>query len=284
MAKVAVVILNFKVKEETLKCIASVKRSTFKDLEIIVVDNHSSDGLASAISSDKKVVFIQNSDNLGYTGGNNVGIKKALEDEADFIFILNPDTTVEPKAVKNLVAELSTEGVGIVGPKILFSDRKTIWYAGGHLDLANVLGGHRGVDEKDSGQYDQIEETENVTGGAMMVKREVFEKIGLFDDRYFLYYEDSDFCFRARKAGFRLMYVPTAVVYHDNARSTGLGSPLQDYFITRNRMLFASKFLPFRTRLALIREALKNFKIPARRRALIDFLTDNFGRGGFINA
>lgn len=278
MKTVAVVILNFKAKENTLKCVDSVKKSDYKNLEVIVVDNNSGDGLDEEIKRIKGIHFIHNEENLGYTGGNNVGIKKALECGAEYIFILNMDTVIHSQAISNLIKGIEESGAGIAGPKILFFDQRTIWYAGGTLDLANVLGGHRGVDEVDRGQYDIPEETQNVTGGAMIVKKEVFEKIGFFDDKYFLYYEDSDFCFRAKKAGFKLMYIPSAVVYHENAKATGLGSPRQDYYITRNRMLFASKFLPLRTRFALLREAIRNFTMPARRKALFDFLTGHLGR------
>lgn len=277
--KVAVVILNFKVKDETVKCLESVKKSNYGDLEIIVVDNNSGDGLAEEMKRFPDICFIQNRGNLGYTGGNNIGIKAALQDKADYVFLLNPDTTIDRNTIGNLIAAAEREDVGILGPKVLFADGKTIWYAGGTIDLANVLGGHRGIDEKDLGQYNKVEETGSVSGGAMMVKNKVFEKIGLFDERYFLYYEDSDFCYRAKKAGFKLLYVPTAIVYHANAKSTGLGSPLQDYYITRNRMLFASKFLPWRTKFALLRECIKNIGIPAKRSALRDFLLGNFGKG-----
>jgi GT2 family glycosyltransferase len=280
MQKITVIILNFKVKEQTLKCIDSVKKSTYKNIEIIVVDNNSSDGIEEAVK-ELGVQFIQTGANLGYTGGNNIAIKKALSSGADYIFILNPDTIVDKKCLENLSNALKVSNVGIVGPKIYFSDSKKIWYAGGILDKANVIGSHRGVDEIDNGQYDEEIETDFVSGAAMLVKREVFEAIGLFDDRFFLYYEDNDLCQRARLKEFKIMYIPSAVVYHANAQSTGLGSPVQDYYITRNRMLFASKFLPLRTRFALFREALRNTGSPMRRLALFDFLTGNLGKGGF---
>lgn len=277
--KVAVVILNFKVKDEALKCIESVIKSSYKNVEIIAVDNASEDGFAEEVKKFTDIIFIQNKKNLGFSGGNNIGIKKALDNGCDYVFILNPDTILAKVAVASLVAACDQENIGIAGPKILFSDRKTIWYAGGTFNLNNVLGGHRGVDEIDQGQYERAEMTDYISGGAMFVRRDVFKKIGLFDEKYFLYYEDSDFCFRAKKAGFKIMYVPQAVIYHKNAQSTGLGSPLQDYYITRNRMLFASKFLPIRTRFALMREALRNLKNPMRRMAFFDYLMGNFGKG-----
>lgn len=278
--KVAVVILNYKVRDLVLNCINSVKKSSWKDLEIVVVDNDSQDGIEEKVRTISDVTFVQTGKNLGYSGGNNRGIEEAIKNSADYILILNPDTEISPSSIENLVKAVRSDEVGIAAPKILFGDKKTIWYAGGNLDIFNVLGSHRGVDEEDRGQYDKQEETDNATGGAILVKKEVFDRIGLFDERYFLYYEDSDFSFRAKRAGFKIVYVPEAVVYHRNAQSTGLGSPLQDYYITRNRMLFASKFLPIRTRLALIREALGNIRIEARRKALVDFLLGRFGKGG----
>lgn len=285
MKKVAVIILNYKVKIQTMKCIESVQKSNYENIQIYVIDNNSGDGIGEEIEKIKSVSFVQNKENAGYSGGNNLGIKKAIEDGVDYMFILNPDTTVDKDAIEFLVSAVDSEDVGISGPKIFFSTpdgSEKIWYAGGVFDKDNVIGKHRGVDEQDHGQYEQKEETGFVSGAAMMVKKEVFEKIGFFDENYFLYYEDSDFCFRAKQAGFKIMYEPRAIVYHENAKSTGLGSNLQDYFITRNRMLFASKFLPFRTRFALFREAIRNINNPTRRLAFGDFLLGKFGKGSFL--
>ncbi len=279
--KIGVVILNFKVKDLAVECIKSIQKSTYSKIEIIVVDNNSQDGLEESLP--KGVEFLQTGANLGYTGGNNNGIKKALEMGADYIFVINPDAEITPSTIKNLVefAEDHPEG-GIFGPKVLFADKKTLWFAGGQFDLANVLGSHRGVDQKDQGQYDKPEQTQYVTGGAMFIRAEVLSQVGLFDEQYFMYYEDSDLCYRAHKKGWELWYVPTAVVYHGNGKSAGLGSPLQDYFITRNRMLYAKKFLSLRTQFALFREALRNFGNPVRRMAFVDFMTGNLGKGSFI--
>lgn len=284
MLKVAVVILHYKYFGKTLNCLRSVKKSKYKELEIIVVDNNPDDGLSPQMKKFSEVIYLPNKENLGYTGGNNTGIVYALAHGADYIFILNPDMELDPSCISELVKSMDDKKVGIVGPKILFADRKTIWYAGGVFDQANVLGSHRGVDEADQGQYNEGEETQYVTGGAMFVRARIFDEIGLFDDKYFLYYEDSDFCYRAKQAGFKLIYNPKAVAYHENAQSTGLGSPLQDYYITRNRMLFAAKFLPFRTRFALFREGLRHWGMPVRRKALLDFLFGKLGKGREINS
>lgn len=280
MKKVGIVILNYKVKKFTLECVKSVMKSEYSSYKIFVIDNGSQDGLNKEISKIPRVVFIQNRSNLGYSGGNNIGIREALAWGADFVFVLNPDTKILSDTLKNLVAVSVENNAGIVGPKIYFQDKR-IWFAGGIFDQANVLGKHRGVNEEDKGQYQQIQETDFITGAAILIRKDVFESTGFFDERFFLYYEDSDFCFRAKKAGFKILYVPDAVVYHENAKSTGLGSSLQDYYITRNRLLFAFKFLGWRTRFALLREALKNLRNPTRRLALFDFLTGNLHKGRF---
>lgn len=286
MKKVSVVILNFKVADLVISCVKSVQKSDYKDISIIVVDNNSQDGLEGKIKDYKDVEFIQTGKNLGYSGGNNVGIKKALKDGADYVFVLNPDTTITKDTIDILLSRTEQYQADIVGPKIYFenseqnsSSKKKIWFAGGIFDKANVLGSHKGVNEVDKGQHDKDEEVDFISGAALFVKSEVFKKVGLFDENYFLYYEDSDLCYRAKQAGFKIMYIYQAIVFHGNAKSTGLGSPLQDYYITRNRLLFASKFLPVRTRFALLREAVRNCKIRARRKALFDYLVGNFGKG-----
>ena len=164
----------------------------------------------------------------------------------------------------------------------MFEDKKTIWFAGGHLDKNNVLGTHIGVDQQDVGQYQNNKQVDFITGAGMMVRAEVFNQVGLFDERYFLYLEDVDLCFRAKIKGIKVTYIPNAVMYHKNAQSTGLGSSLQDYFLTRNRMVFAHKFLSLRTQFALLREVLINIGNPIRRQAFFDFLLNNLGKGSYI--
>lgn len=281
--KVAVVILNYKVKEDILECVASVKKSNYKNSEIIVVDNNSRDGLKVELTKLDDVTFIQTGDNLGYCGGNNIGIRKALESKADFLFILNPDTKIKIDTISNLVKLANETGHGIYGPKILFGDRKTIWYGGGIIDTDNVLGVHIGMDEVDKGQYDKVTETGFVSGAAIFIRRDVFGSIGLFNEKYFLYLEDMEFCWRAKTKGIKSAYNPKAVVYHKNAKSTGLGSSLQDYFITRNRLLFAFKYLSWGKRLVLLKHVFLTMNFSTRRQAMFDFLTGKFGKGSYIH-
>lgn len=301
MPKVFVIVLNFNGKEDTRDCLDSLK-SLIADrgsVEIVVVDNGSTDGSVEAIKkqilgSKFPVHLIENQENLGFAGGNNVGIKFALEKGADFVLILNNDTFVDPNLVGQLLRVAGPDKkAGVLGPKIYFASGfeyhqgrykpsdlgKVIWYAGGKTDWENILFSHRGVDEVDQGQYDQVEETGFVTGCAMLVKKEVFEKIGFFEERYFAYLEDVDFCERAKKAGFKLVYAPSAFLWHKIARTSGgIGSEVQDYYLTRNRLLFGFHYGKFRTKLALFRESLKLLLVNSKREGVIDFYLGRFGK------
>jgi GT2 family glycosyltransferase len=139
---------------------------------------------------------------------------------------------------------------------------------------------HRGVDEVDHGQYDTEEETPFVTGCSMMIRSSVFDRIGILDDRYYLYLEDLDFCLRAKKAGFTLRYVPSSVLWHVNAGSSARpGNPLQQYYQTRNRLLLGFRYAPMRTKIALLREAVRFLLTGSAvaRKAVIDWFTGRFG-------
>lgn len=304
MQKVSVIILHYGRIENTLECVESLQKIIVpKDaqIEIIVVDNASKINLKPQISNVKtdNIKIVKNKENLGFAGGNNVGIRIALNSGADYILILNNDTIVS----KNLIEEFlkiveSNSKIGIVAAKIYFApgfefhkDRyarkdlgKVFWYAGGKIDWENIIGRHRGVDEVDHGQYDRIEETDFVSGCCMLVKKEVFEKIGVFDDKYFLYYEDSDLSERAKRAGYKIVYVPSAIIWHKNAGSAGgSGSELQDYYITRNRLLFGMRYAPIRSKFALVRES---FLLMFRgrywqKRGVMDFFRHKLGRGSF---
>lgn len=295
--KIAIVVLNYNGRKDTLECIqslAKIKKDNFL-VETIVVDNGSDDGSAKALVKLRGIKLILNDRNLGYSGGNNVGIKKALSLGADYIFILNNDTLVDKNILINLVHAASAGD--IISPKIYFApgfefhkeryssrDRgKVIWYAGGAIDWANIIGRHLGVDEVDKGQFARRRQIDLATGAAVFVGRSVFEKTGLFDEKYFLYLEDMDFCVRAKKTGFKIIFEPAAIVWHKNASSSGgSGSPLQDYFITRNRLLFAARYAKLKTKLAVLRQILGQINQKTKRMALLDFVTFNFGKGSFI--
>ena len=306
MKKVAIILLNYKSQNETAECLGSLENIQTKDIEIetIIVDNSPNDSGNTIKESIKKatklrVDLIENPHNTGFTGGNNLGIVSALARGFDFFLILNNDTLLERNFLMHLVkAADSDKKIGMTVPKIYFAkghefhkDRYTkrdlgnvIWYAGGILDWKNCIGLHRGVDEIDTGQYNKIENTDYATGACMLLKRELVESIGMFDEKYFLYYEDSDLSLRAKKKGWDIIYVPESIVWHKNAASTGgSGSGLQDYYITRNRLLFASRYAPLRTKVALLKESLMLLKHGRKyqKKGVQDFFQKKFGKAKF---
>ena len=295
--KIAIVVLNYNGKENTLACINSIKKlnkSNYK-VKLIVVDNASNDGSSEALSKIKDIMLVKNDKNLGYSGGNNIGIKHALSLGSEYILILNNDTIVEKSLIINLIN--SAKKGDIVSPKIYFAKGfefhknrykkedlgKVIWYAGGKIDWQNVIGIHIGVDEVDHGQFSKRLEINLATGACILIRRQVFKKIGFFDEKYFLYLEDMDFCVRAKRAGFKIIFEPKAILWHKNASSGGgSGSGLQDYYISRNRLLFATKYAKARTKFAVFKQILSQINSPIKRKALIDFVTFNFGKGSFL--
>src|SRR3989344_3560356 len=295
--KIAIVVLNYNGKENTLACINSIKKlnkSNYK-VKLIVVDNASNDGSREALSKIKDITLVKNDKNLGYSGGNNIGIKHALSLGSEYILILNNDTIVEKSLIINLIN--SAKKGDIVSPKIYFAKGfefhknrykkedlgKVIWYAGGKIDWQNVIGIHIVVDEVDHGQFSKRLEINLATGACILIRRQVFKKIGFFDEKYFLYLEDMDFCVRAKRAGFKIIFEPKAILWHKNASSGGgSGSGLQDYYISRNRLLFATKYAKARTKFAVFKQILGQINSPIKRKALIDFVTFNFGKGSFL--
>ncbi|MBI2420754.1 MAG: glycosyltransferase family 2 protein [Candidatus Levybacteria bacterium] len=303
MKSIFVSILNFNGNNNTLDCVESLRKTNIADfkLTIFVVDNNSSEKLNLQSKSLGKIQLevIKNKKNLGFSGGHNIGIKHALKNGADYVVILNNDTYVDENFLKELlkVAEANDRN-GVLSPKIYFAPGfeyhknrylkeemgKVFWYGGGEMDWANVISHHRGVDEVDKGQFDRVQQTELATGCCMLLKREVFDRVGVFDDKFFLYYEDADLTMRAKKKGFKVMYVPKSVIWHKNASSAGgSGSPLQDYYITRNRLIFGFRFAPIRSKLALFRESLyllfKGRKW--QRRGVLDFYLGKLGKGSY---
>lgn len=298
--KVAIIILHYLKQEMTLKCLESVERLEKREfgLQIIVVNNNPQEDLTKLRGKFSQFEFIKTSENLGFCGGNNFGIKKALKEGADYVLLLNNDTILDKDCLVQLikVANLIDKG-GVFGLKIHFApgyefhrDRyspldqgKVIWYAGGKIDWQNVLLSHRGVDEVDRGKYDKVCQTDFVSGCSMLIRRETLEKIGLLDEKYFLYLEDADFCVRAKRAGFKILFVPQAKVWHFNAGSSEVGGPLHDYFFTRNRMLFGLKYASLRAKVALVKESTRLLmqgrewqKIGIR-----DFYLKKFGKGSW---
>lgn len=317
MRKISIVIINYNSGEYTTDCLNSLYETDIEDnkLLVIIIDNGSLNEDVTMVKnyisefnrdikrSGKNIQFtlIENGENLGFSKGNNIGIKYALHQGEDYIIILNNDTVVDKHFIREIVKTAnSNEKIGIISPKIYFSKGneyhkekykenekgKVIWYAGGIMDWKNIIGSHRGVDEVDVGQYDRIGETDFATGCCMLINKNLFDRIGYFNEKYFLYYEDNDFSQRAKKAGFKIVFTPSAIVWHKNAGSAGgSGSGLQDYYITRNRLLLGFNYAPIKSKISLFRESIK-LLIKGRinqKKGVIDFYLSRFGKGKYAS-
>lgn len=277
--KVSIIILTTNALAMTKEQLVDVSKLDVKDLdcECLVVDNGSKDGTEEQIKNYKlpnmSYKFLQSGGNLGFAGGNNVGIRDAIKRKFDYIILMNNDLILKPDIVKKLVNYMETDKeVGVASPKMYFAkgyefhkDRykesekgNVLWYTGGLIDRDNVYTAHKGVDEVDKGQYDDITETDVANGACVIVRTEVFEKIGLLDSGFFLYWEDADFSERVKRAGYKVMYYPKTWMWHKVSASTGgSGSPTNDYFLIRNRFYYSMRYSSLRTKFAVLRDTAK---------------------------
>lgn len=237
------IILNLNGKELLLETLASVRQMTYPNFKIIVVDNGSSDGSQEAVRAlHPEVVLLENGKNLGFGEGNNAGMRYALAHGADWIFLLNNDILVAPDLLTQLMnVAVSDASTGILGPKIYYqSQPDTFWYAGGRVNFFTGMTSHRGIRETDRGQYDRIEDTDYVTGCAMLVRRQALERAGMFDPVYFpIYAEDADLSVRVQRAGYRLVYVPQARLWHKVSAFSGGGlTPFKTKLKVQHSLIF----------------------------------------------
>lgn len=243
--KVDIILLNYNGYEDTIECIKSLKNISYKNFDVFIVDNNSTDDsekkILDYIKDDNNITFIQTNENLGFSGGNNVAIKKSLEKNADYICLLNNDTVVEKDFLEELVNKMEMDkSIGIASGKIMYYDNPSkIWCAGGYIDDIRSCGYHYGRDEIDDGKFDNDKEVTDLPGCLQLIRPEVFEKVGLYEEKYFLYMEDTDFCYRTSQAGYKLMYISSSKIYHKVSSSTGgQDSPTHLYYMARNRLLF----------------------------------------------
>jgi GT2 family glycosyltransferase len=245
--QVAVIVLNWNGCEDTLACLASLSLVRYRPLDVIVVDNGSTDDSVEAVeASFPDVTVLETGENLGFAEGNNIGLRYALARGTDYVLLLNNDTEVAPDFISVLVdAVEATPRAGVAGPTIYYIDRpKMIWSAGGAIDWRR--GGTRmmGLDEVDEGQYDTVREVDFVTGCALLARREVLEDVGMLDPRFFMYYEEIEWCVRVARAGYKILHVPRACVWHKISPTRQADSPRIHYYMTRNRLFFLRSTRP----------------------------------------
>lgn len=242
--KTAIILLNFNSYQDTLECVESILNSNESNYQIYIIDNASQDDSFSRLKNDfqedKRISFLFSKENLGFSGGCNVGIKEALKRDYDYILLLNNDTIVTDSFLSEMlsIAKKDTK-VGIVGGKTLFNDdRKSIWDAGGYICEKS----YRGIRRRENHpEINEVNEVGFITCCLALVKAEVFDKIGLLSEAYFFGSEEWEFSLGAQRAGFKLMYTPKSIIYHKVGRSHDHTSAKMLYNTYRNRILFVKR-------------------------------------------
>lgn len=269
---VSIIILNYNKNQYTIDCLKSLTNQTYKNFEVVLVDNGSE--YESFLKLKKKlkyftnsieIILIRNKLNLFFTGGNNKAIKIA---NGEYICLLNNDTVVEPNFIGNMVNFLETNSnVGMISPKIKgYKNKNYLWNAGTKINFRSPsISRIRGLweyDPKDQ-KYNEISLTDYAVGTALFVKKEVIDKIGLLDDIFFMYFEETDWNFRAKKNGYKNYYVPTTIVYHKVTRIINKKSLLlKQFFFNRNAQILIWKHAKFLDIMIFyLKFSLRNFRI-----------------------
>lgn len=243
---VFVVILHYGSIELTKKCINSLSKNDNNSKKIVLVNNDKNITISPSVFhlSRKKLKVINNKKNLGFSAGVNVGIKYALGENVDAVLLLNNDAMLKEPLLKKLIAVSSSdESIGIASPAIQFSrNGKQVFDIGGKVNKFFWRTSH---EEVYSLKNLYTQEVDYVTGAAMFIKREVFTKVGFLDEHFFLYYEDVDFCLRARRQGFRIIVEPRLKIYHSLSKTIGKVSSLAIYHQTRSALIFGRKHIQY---------------------------------------
>ena len=249
---ICIIVLNWNGREETSDCLLSLRLLRYPRFRVIVVDNASTDGSPELIAERfPEVLLIRNPVNAGFDGGNNIGMRAALREGADAVLLLNNDTLVCPELLRSLAdAAASLPRAGVLGPKIYYHESPNVFWWAGCRSSYSATGWlltftQEGKRQCDEGQFDALSRTAAVIGCAMYIKSEVLGKIGLLDERFFIYHEEYDLCRRAENAGWRCYFVPAAKVWHKVSMSMGGEySPALYFLWTRNWLLLSRKHTP----------------------------------------
>lgn len=249
MEKVGIVLVNYNGYQDTIDCLKSLGKITYGNYCVIVVDNGSTNQSFEQLKSyeSDSVVVLRERENLGFSGGNNVGIRYALQIQCEYLLLLNNDTIVEPDFLEPLVNCSKRENKCITTSKIMYADQPTnIWYAGGTINPVTSRVTHRGINEKDSIKYNDEESVSFVSGCCMLIPKEVFRDIGELSEEYFLYCEDVDYCCRIIEKGYAMRYCPSSKIYHKVNASSGRNSDLVIYYTIRNKLYLIKKHMKYK--------------------------------------
>lgn len=245
---IGIILVNYNGYEDTVECLKSLEAVTYVNKKIYVVDNASTVEPEEAQIEYIKAqsVYILSKENLGFSGGNNLGIAKAIEDGCGFVLLLNNDTTVEKDFLEPLMeAAYRNQDLGCVIGRIMFYyEPEIVWYAGGVYDVktAQVCHSGWGKNYSEVGLTDQSRDVTFATGCMMMIPLEVIQKVGMLSEEYFLYAEDTDYCCRILRAGLRIFYCRDSVIYHKISRSTGELSSNTQYYMLRNNLMIIREY------------------------------------------
>ncbi len=241
--KVISVILNTNRREDTLACLESLRAGSYPNHSGIVLDNHSQDGSVEAIATRfPGVKLIELQDNLGYAGNNNVGIQAAVEQGADWVFVLNEDTILDPGCMARLVEVGERDpAIGVVGPMVYHYDEPDVIQSAGGTLNKKWEGDHLGKNEPDRGQFSNPHPVDWISGCAIMVRKSAIEQAGVIDARFFYYWEETEWCVRIGRAGWKIVHVPQAKLWHKGVQRDYKPKPSLTYYDTRNHLLLLSK-------------------------------------------
>lgn len=247
---VSIIIVNWNKRENTIQCLSSLRNITYPNFKIVVVDNGSTDGSQKAIKENfPEIELIENKENLGFCIANNIAIKKELKEKPNYILLLNNDTVVEDLNFLDILVNYADKkkGIGIVGPKIYYYKTNIIQFGGGKINnfIGFAIHMYKGVNERNF-KIKSPYEVDYVSGACLLIKRDVIEKIGLLDPIYFAYYEETDWCFRAKKAGYKVLLIPETDIWHKKYPAKSKFEKLsykKAYLLARNAVIFGRKNL-----------------------------------------
>lgn len=252
--KVFIIVLNYNGYKDTIECIESLKRISYKNYKIVLVDNDSTDG-SQEVLDDRfpEVAFIKTKENLGYAGGNNIGIKYAMDNNADYICIINNDVVVEEAFLEPIIAKMENDKtLGIAGSKVCeYTDRTKIQSTGSRLQLSrgNVYQINTG---KLSKEVKEDLEVDYISGSCLVASKELIKKVGLIPEVYFLFYEENEWCLRAWRSGYKVKCISNSEIYHKGSSTIDKISGIKEYYMVRNNIIFVKRNAPWLTYMVFI--------------------------------
>jgi GT2 family glycosyltransferase len=240
--RIAIILVNWNAAQYTIECLASLQKLDYPNFETILIDNGSVDHSPTIIrQAFPGIMLLEMGENLGFVEGNNVGIREAQRRGAELVLLLNNDTEVDPDCLSRMVDVIQSDTkIGIVGPTIYYhSLPDTIWSAGGEIIWRAGLTRMMNLGEKDYGQLGtQPRKVDFVTGCALLIKMTAIQEAGLLDQRFFAYFEEAEWCVRVNRAGYQIMHIPDAKIWHKISLEAREASPMVHYYMIRNRLLF----------------------------------------------